>query len=157
MNLMIIDNVLHNPKEYVSDILSNGFQDVFDQEKVFKGIQPRNLDDEFAQKVLSLFPDYKITWNFVRQSPYGQEEPNYIHTDEMMGDITVILYLNEKPPNTDGTTLYDEEDKQACVVYSKYNRMIAFDSHTAHSRNIFKNFGVGNDARLIQVIFLKEK
>lgn len=157
MNLLIIDDVIQNPKEYVSDILSIGFQDVFDKDKVFKGMQPRSYDDEFSKQVLSLFPDHKVMWNFVRQSPYGQEEPNYIHTDEMMGDITVILYLNEKPPSTDGTTLYDSEGKQACVVSSKYNRMIAFDSITAHSRNIFKNFGVGNDARLIQVIFLKEK
>jgi len=37
-------------------------------------------------------------YNFIRQSPFRQEEPNFIHTDEMMGDITCILYLNQFHP-----------------------------------------------------------
>jgi len=42
-------------------------------------------------------------------------------------------------------------------VYSKFNRMIAFNSDSLHSRNLFENFGEGESARLIQVAFLKYK
>jgi len=104
-----------------------------------------------------LFPDYKVEFNFVRRSPLNQEEPNFIHTDEMMGDITCILYLNEMCPVDDGTTIYDNDNNPLVVVYSKFNRMIAFNSDLPHSRNLFENFGEGESARLIQVAFLKYK
>jgi hypothetical protein len=156
MNLLSIDDVLVNPKEYVQDILQHGFQDYADGWKVFKGIQPRS-NDEFEKFVLDKFPNYEAKWNFVRHSPMNQIEPNFIHTDEMMGDITVILYLSQNHPDNDGTTLYDGDGKPLCVAYSKFNRMVAFDSDCPHSRNIFENFGEGEDARLIQVIFLEKK
>jgi hypothetical protein len=35
--------------------------------------------------------------------------------------------------------------------------MIAFNSDALHSRNLFQNFGEGQTARLVQVIFLKAK
>jgi hypothetical protein len=156
MNLLSIDDVLVNPKEYVQDILQHGFQDYADGWKVFKGIQPRGKD-EFEKFVLDNFIGYEVKWNFVRHSPMNQIEPNFIHTDEMMGDITVILYLSQNHPDNDGTTLYDGDGKPLCVAYSKFNRMVAFDSDCPHSRNIFENFGEGEDARLIQVIFLEKK
>lgn len=156
MNLLCIDNVLLNPKGYVQDILQHGFQDYVDGWKVFKNVQARS-NDEFEKSVLELFPNYEAKWNFVRQSPLNQEEPNFIHTDDMMGDITVILYLSEIHPDNDGTTLYDGDGKPMCVAYSKFNRMVAFDSDCPHSRNIFENFGEGDKARLVQVIFLEQK
>jgi hypothetical protein len=106
--------------------------------------------------MLSAFPGYAVNWNFVRKSPLNQEEPNFIHTDEMMGDITCILYLNKEKPNEDGTTIYDEDKNPLFVLYSKFNRMIAFSSESPHSRNILENFGDEDSARLIQVIFLKQ-
>jgi len=156
MNLICFDNVLDNPIEYVQDILKNGFHDFNDGWKVFKNVQARS-NDEFEKSVLELFPNYEVKWNFVRQSPLNQEEPNFIHTDDMMGDITVILYLSEIHPDNDGTTLYDRDGKPMCVAYSKFNRMVAFDSDCPHSRNIFENFGEGDKARLVQVIFLEQK
>ena len=90
-------------------------------------------------------------------SPYNQEEPNFIHRDDMMGDMTCILYLNKQKPALDGTTIYDENRNPIFVAYSKFNRMIAFESKYLHSRNIYKNFGEGRHSRLIQVIFLKKK
>lgn len=156
MNLFLRDDVLKDPHTYVREIFKYGFQDVSDGVNNFKGIQPRDHQDEFAEYVLSFFSGYEIAWNFVRQSPYGQLEPNYVHTDEMMGDITCILYLNEYTPSADGTTMYDSNGVVACIVSSKFNRMIAFNSITPHSRNIFENFGEGENARLIQVIFLRK-
>ena len=37
------------------------------------------------------------TLNFVRQSPAGQVEPNFIHTDADMGDWTALYYLTADP------------------------------------------------------------
>jgi hypothetical protein len=157
MNLIAFDDVLKEPKNYVSDIYYHGFQDVEDGLNVFQNIQLRDSNDDFAKFVSQLFPDYEVRFNFVRRSPLNQSEPNFIHTDEMMGDITCILYLNELSPVEDGTTIYDEDKNPLVVVYSKFNRMVAFNSDVFHSRNIFENFGHEQSARLIQVIFLKEK
>jgi hypothetical protein len=158
MNLITFDNIIKKPLSYVEDIHLHGFQDVADGEHVFRNIQQRDTNDEFAQYVSNLFgPRYKVALNFVRKSPLNQEEPNFIHTDEMMGDITCLLYLNEQAPEDDGTTVYDDDRKPLLTMYSKFNRMIAFNSDAAHSRNIFDNFGEALGARLVQVIFLKEK
>jgi hypothetical protein len=157
MNLITFDNIIKDPLSYVSDIHSYGFQDVADGDNTFKNIQPRDSNDEFAQYVTTLFFGYKVDLNFIRKSPLNQEEPNFIHTDEMMGDITCLLYLNEDAPEDDGTTVYDENKKPLITMYSKFNRMIAFSSDAPHSRNIFDNFGEALTARLVQVIFLKAK
>ena len=157
MNLITFDNIIKNPLSYVEDIHLHGFQDVADGEYTFKNIQPRDKNDEFAKYVTNLFVGYKVDLNFIRKSPLNQEEPNFVHTDEMMGDITCLLYLNEQAPEDDGTTIYDEDKKPLLTMYSKFNRMIAFDSNAPHSRNLFKNFGEGQTARLVQVIFLKLK
>jgi len=154
MTNLILNNAIDNPDEYVSEILKEKFVDVADGDKTFKGIQIRQ-SDELQQKIEKAYPGYKVVYNFVRQSPLNQVEPNYIHTDEMMGDKTVLLYLNKNYPPGAGTTLYDY-DNPMCIFYARYNRMVVFDSFIPHSRNIFKNFGEGDDARLVQVMFLKK-
>lgn len=155
MNILIFDDILNDPHSYVDKALKSKFIDFVDGDRVFKNIQPRS-NDEFEKEVLRLFPNHFVRFNFIRKSPYNQIEPNFIHRDNMMGDVTVILYLNEEKPIEDGTTLYDESGVTACIIKSKFNRMIAFDSYTLHSRNIYENFGDGDGSRLIQVIFLEE-
>jgi hypothetical protein len=157
MNLITFNNVLKDPFAYVDDIHKNGFQDIADGDNTFKNIQIRDNNDEFAQYISNLFVSHKIEFNFIRKSPRNQEEPNFVHTDEMMGDITCLLYLNEKAPSNDGTTIYDEDEKSLLTMYSKFNRMVAFNSDAPHSRNILENFGSGEQSRLVQVIFLKAK
>jgi hypothetical protein len=158
MNLGILDNVLIDPERYIREIHSGEFIDVVDGDRVFHNIQPRSSVDMFARTAMAyLGPDFYVTFNFVRKSPLGQEEPNFIHTDEMMGDVTAILYLSKDHPKEDGTTIYDQDGERSCVLYSKFNRMVIFDSELAHSRNIFENFGKGDESRLIQVAFLKSQ
>jgi hypothetical protein len=157
MNLITFDNIIKDPISYVSDIHLYGFEDVADGDNVFKNIQPRDANDEFAVYCRELFSGFKVSLNFVRKSPLNQKEPNFVHTDEMMGDITCLLYLNEQAPEDDGTTIYDEDKKPLITMYSKFNRMIAFNSEAPHSRNIFDNFGEAESARLVQIIFLKAK
>lgn len=155
MTVSAIDDVIKEPNAYVRGILEIGFQDITIGEQTFKNIQPRDNNDDFAKAVKIVFPEYKIVNNFVRKSPFNQAEPNFIHTDEMMGDITVILYLNKLSPYSDGTIIYDNDHNPLCRLYSKYNRMVSFLSRSPHSRSIFENFGDEDNARLIQVIFLK--
>jgi hypothetical protein len=152
---MVVDNFLPNADHHLKNVLSGQFYDVADGDKVFKGIQPRD-GDEVAQLLLNMYPDYEIAHNFIRLSPYGQIEPNFIHTDEMMGDLTAILYLTKKPPKDDGTTLYDESYNKILITNAKFNRLFVFDSTILHSRNIFDNYGQGEYSRIIQVAFLRK-
>ena len=154
MNLFYLDNVISDPDTYVEDILSKDFIDVLDGDNVFKGIQPRDRD-ELQVLIETMLPKYDVVYNFVRQSSVNQEEPNFIHTDEMMGDKTILLYLNKKFPKGYGTTLYKDKSP-ACKIYADYNRMVIFDSNIPHARNIFKNFGENKDSRLVQVVFVKK-
>lgn len=156
MNVVILDDVIYDVDEYVDSILSNSFFDFPDGDKVFKGIQERKKD-RFSYLACVMYPDFEVAYNFVRKSPLGQEEPNYIHKDDMMGDITMVLYLTKNQNDEDGTTLYDKELKPALVVKAKYNRLVVFDSSIPHSRNIYENYGEGDDARLVQVIFMKRR
>ena len=156
IELAIVDNFLKDPDTYVQNILNGKFVDIADGDKVFKNIQPLSHTDEFCSRVLSSIGYGTVAYNFARLSPYGQQEPNFIHSDEMMGDLTAILYLSKNQVPGDGTTIYNENDEHACVINAKFNRAILFNSEVRHSRNIFHNFGVSDiDSRLIQVCFIK--
>ena len=156
MNVTIIDNIIKEPEKYLKDILEIGFEDIKDANQVFKGIQLR-YKDELQVFVEDVWDDYNVVYNFVRQSPKTQDEPNFIHSDEMMGDKIVLLYLNSEFPTQAGTTIYDEDETERCVLKWKFNRLVSFDSHVKHSRNLRENFGEGKSSRLVQVIFLKKK
>ena len=158
MNVILIDNVLSNPDQYIKDVLNQEFVDVSDGVNTFQNIQPKPHDDEFANVLLNTVPEgYEVNYNFVRKSPLNQHEPNFIHSDEMMGDLTAILYLSKKHPSDDGTTIHDSDGKKACVFYSRFNRMLVFESQVPHRRNLYDNFGQDDEARIIQVIFLKKQ
>jgi len=156
MNIVILDNIIKDPIKYVDEILEIGFEDIKDVTQVFKGIQLR-YKDELQILVESIWTGYGVVYNFVRQSPVNQDEPNFIHSDEMMGDKIILLYLSQEFPDTAGTTIYDENEKENCVLKWKFNRLVSFDAHLKHSRNIRENFGEDNSSRLVQVIFLKKK
>jgi len=156
MTLEIIDDVLIDIDDYVFDILSNEFIDITIGEQTFKGIQPR-YNDSFQRFIESKFTEYDVVYNFIRKSPLNQTEPNFIHSDEMMGDLTVLFYLNKCTPKDDGTILYNDDESLMCTIKSKQNRCFIFPSHILHSRSLFNNFGVNKAARLVQVIFLKQK
>ena len=154
MKVSIYNDVISDPESYVLDIVKEGFIDVQLGKDLFKNVQERDVD-KVSMFLNKEYPLYSVALNFARSSPLNQIEPNYIHTDEMMGDLTAILYLNRNPDSRDGTTIYlGEEGKR--VIKSKFNKMVVFPSHLEHSRNILENYGEGEDARLIQVLFLKK-
>ena len=154
--IVIIDDFLEDPNSHLDSIMNSEFMDVDSDVGVFKNIQDRT-SDEVSEKLLRLFPNTNIAYNFARMSPEGQEEPNFIHDDSIMGDITCVLYLSKEHPFEDGTTIYEQDRETKSIEFrSKFNRMIVFDSSLPHSRNIFSNFGIGESSRLIQVVFLNK-
>lgn len=156
MTFAVIDNFLDNAEEHLSSIFNGDFIDYESSSGIFKNIQNRG-NDIVSEKLSNLIYNSSVSYNFVRLSPKGQQEPNFIHDDSIMGDLTCILYLSKEYPDEDGTTIYDSDYKTKCVeIRGKFNRMIIFDSSLPHSRNIFSNFGEGKSSRLIQVIFLNK-
>ena len=155
MNISVYENAIKDVDNYVFDIIDKGFEDIQIADDLFKNVRQRGLDD-LVDFLSDKYMDYYPALNFVRKSPLNQEEPNFIHTDEMMGDLTAILYLNKTYPNGYGTTIYNNDDDDILTYKAKYNSLIVFPSHVKHSRNSLHNFGTGNDSRLIQVCFLKK-
>lgn len=146
---------------------------------VFQGIAPP-VDDRLLPWIQSRYPSLTPTLSFVRQSPEGQDEPNFIHTDQDMGEWTAIYYLTDPPAPGDGTTFWRwqatgcvrsvaeaREDQVAewlawrdpaqweswTTVEARPNRVVFFPAPYFHSRAIRENYGAGDGARLIQVVF----
>lgn len=167
-NIVYFDSVLENPDEYVYDILEKPFVEFQDGPNVFKGIQLIE-DEEVETKLKSIYPNTTVVYNFVRQSPYNQSEPNFIHSDRKECDIVCLLYLNKKFPKQAGTVIYESKETKSTIdkgegskkftpsikISMKYNRMVAFPADLFHSRALEKNFGEDEKSRLVQVIFLK--
>lgn len=160
--LHIIDDFLDEPEEYIDAIHDMPFDNYDTDSGTFSNIQLRGMDI-VVERILQMYPDYALNLNIIRQSPYGQLEPNFIHSDKIMGDLTCVLYLNSSFPMPAGTRLYVPNDKdsdhefEASVdLYMGYNRLVIFPAELHHSRMRQDNFGADRDSRLIQVIFLKK-
>ena len=95
-----------------------------------------SVGDEFLSMVLDFAgPLYCVSSHLVCKNGFEYAE----------SDVTAILYLSKN--SGESVTLYDEDGKVSCVVHSKFNRMLIFDS----VKNKFKVSGH------VQVVFLKEK
>lgn len=169
MKIRIIDDFVKDPLTYRKYALSSVFGSVPDGTgKTFRGIAHINQDYDFGVAgICERFPEAMPKTSFFRKSPIGQVEPNDIHSDEEMGDWTGILYLNPRPPQPDGTVFWSNDAnwreegrervffKAICRVPARFNRMLLFQADLLHSRAIVDNYGEGDGARLIQVIFGK--
>lgn len=167
----IVDGVLADPQGYREKALKQTFSTVHG----FHGIA-EPPDTSFLEWFKKRYPQHEPTLTFLRKSPVGQQEPNFIHTDTDMGDVTAILYLNPEPPAEDGTSFWEradgaieggilvgEEGKDLSkwslrgTVPAAFNRALIFSAPLFHSRAIEANYGKGNEARLIQVLFARRK
>ena len=171
----ILDDVLPDPVAYRDAALALPFGNVTLGDDTFRGIaaaQSPALPIAFERSV----PEpIEATLSFFRLSPLGQQEPTYLHSDAAMGDWTGILYLNPDPPEGDGTVfwerlstghrygIWDEGTERASknlslwapweLVPAKFNRLLIFRADLYHSRALPGNYGEGDRARLIQVVF----
>jgi hypothetical protein len=155
MNLITFDDVLKDPSKYVEDIESYGFQEIASGDKTFHNVQPRDNNDEFAEYVLSMFPGYKIKWNVIRKSDPDIESKK-LNYEGMTGDITAVLFLSDVDGD-EGTVIFDDEKNVLCTVYSKFNRMVAFDSDVLTGGDAFEYSVNPKKSKISQVIFLEEK
>lgn len=92
----VYDDVLPDPEGYRALALAHVFQTFTVGEVQWNGFaecEPSGLTDWLHD----MRPDLTATLSLLRQSPEGQAEPHYIHTDRSMGDWTAILYLTPSP------------------------------------------------------------
>jgi len=178
--LCVVDDVLADPVGYTAAARRATFASVTGAAgEAFHGIAPCT-DGELARWITTRFPDAHPTLTFFRQSPGGQIEPNYVHSDFAMGDWTGILYLTEQPIAGDGTVFWRDVETGAtgcrsaalldyaeeyarwrdgdrwtewARVAAQPNRLVLFPSALYHSRALRDNYGDGATARLIQVMF----
>lgn len=176
-----IDGVFPNPGAIRAAILAQHVVEVPSDHGMFHGIRPPSPAIYRAMVAIANehAPGYELTLTFGRQSPKGQIEPNDVHSDSAHATVTGIVYLNPIPAPEDGTLFWrhkgsgqkrgpwdeacqrDSHDREAwalwCHVQAKYNRLLLFPSDLYHSRSLVENFGSGDEARLIQVLFLAAK
>jgi hypothetical protein len=177
--MFVCDDVLPDPLAYRAAVLARPFGTVSFTDVCFHGIQVAE-DPTVPAWITSQFPSLTPTLSVFRQSPAGQVEPNYVHTDRDMGDWTAIVYLNPEPAPGDGTTfwrhkatgalgsvtrdtvtLLDERRawrdlaqwEPVAQIAAKFGRVLLFPAERFHSRTIPENYGTGAHARLIQIVF----
>lgn len=174
-NISILDNVIADPTSYRKKVLAGEFSQVVTEHGTFNNIQLLGQDD-VSQTMERLYRDYTVMYNFARRSPIGQVEPTFIHHDREMGDLLAILYLNTEFPDGAGTTVWEHIEegfvakneqfkntqdigdfRPVANLRMKFNRMVIIPTDVYHARSFENNFGDKEDARLVQILFLKKK
>lgn len=150
--IRVLDDVLPDPHAYRAQALAQSFRDVTIGPDTFKGIAPCPDGSLAAAAAGATGAEPVLT--FFRKSPLGQKEPNFIHSDHEMGNWTGIYYMNQEPAEGDGTTFW-KDGRQVSQVVARFNRLLLFTTEQEHSRSLFDNYGEGDSARLIQVVFLR--
>lgn len=177
----VFDDVLGDPHAYRAAALQADFRTIDVGPAAFHGIALGAGDSSVPAWIVAHFPLLEPRMTLFRRSPAGQLEPHYIHADLDMGDWTAILYLNPDAPEGDGTAFWrhrlsgqiatSTQGREAAIpdewvawrdlaqwdrwhlVPARFNRLLLFRSALFHSRAIAANYGAGDDARLIQVVF----
>lgn len=133
---------------------------------------PDNVKEELLSKIQ---PSNYIM--FMRMSPKGVHVPHVAHTDNSMGQCSLMLYLND---DVGGTAFLRHKDTGICYapekqeylditvndmnnaeawdvidrVPMKQNRVLVFNSHLFHRAEPIGGFGVNqNDARIVLTCF----
>lgn len=173
--IRIFDDVLADPIAYRAKALSQRFQAVHDGAVTFQRMA-LCADPTVPMWIVRHYPQLTPTLSFFRQGEQDQIEPHFIHTDASMGSWTALLYLTPNPPEEDGTLFWrhkatgdvgsllltkDEASQwfdesvweQWYRAQAKFNRLVIFPSQLYHSRAMFGNYGLGDQARLTQNIF----
>ena len=176
--LVIFDQALDDPEAYRTMALQLPYDSYTLGAATFHGIA-LTPDATVPNLITTLRPDLRPTLSFIRRSPLGQAEPNFIHSDRSMGQWTALLYLTPDPPADDGTVFWahasgERVDTSDTIdayttnglrwletdrwspwfrVQAVFNRLLIFNGAYYHSRAIPANYGEGDTARLVSVTF----
>ena len=101
-DIHVYDDVLPDPEGYRALALAHAFQTFEIGGEQWHGFAAC-LQTDIVDWLRDVRPDLTATLSFLRHSPQGQQEPNFVHTDRGMGDWTALYYLNPSPPDGDGT------------------------------------------------------
>lgn len=174
LEILVLDDFLKFPEEYRAMALDQSFKRIDFGHIAFNGIALAPLTIGLPRLLQRRFPHLVPELSVFRRSPAGQKEPNFIHCDIELGEWTAILYLNPRPMPGDGTDFWEhaetheirgtaenavEKMKDRSRVFrwrhikAKFNRVVMFPADLFHSRALYDNYGSGDDARLIQVVF----
>lgn len=155
-DIRILDDALPDPVAYLAEARQRPYRDLTFGPDIFRGIAYAHRRD--VAEIVEAQTGARAVLSFFRRSPLGQAEPNYVHSDETMGRFSAIYYMNPDPPEGDGTKFWQRDGDGWTMtrhVEARFNRLLIFDAGLPHSRAIFDNYGEGDDARLIQVLFLR--
>ena len=92
----IYDDVLDSPGAYRAAALAYEFQTFDVGGSSWRGFASCQ-ETELIDWLRAMRPDLTPTLSLFRKSPYGQIEPNFVHTDRNMGDWTLLYYLASAP------------------------------------------------------------
>lgn len=131
-------------------------------------------DATFPDWIRAHCPGAVPTLSFLRSSPAGQAEPHYVHEDSTMGSWMALLYLTVDPPREDGTAFWihrpsgrfaaspeiseiawhdDAAWQTWLTVPAVFGMGVLAPAAWFHSRAMRGNYGEGDTARLLQIVF----
>jgi hypothetical protein len=142
---------------------------------------PESVEKEIVSKVgRSLGKNIKLNVMFLRLTPFGMDAPHGAHTDSVMGDISLMVYMNRVEDCEGGTSLllHKETGLSADPINEKQentwkadtnsskawqitgicpmvpNRAFIFNASIMHRAEPVGGFGVdAKDARLVLTAF----
>lgn len=184
--MIIIDNFIDSYPELKQLSLNCEFKDISNPADgvvyplIFNEI-PQNIRDEIQGKLNGIFGSVTINYLFMRQSPKGVPVPHMAHTDNSMGDFSLMLYMQDNPiagtglirhkrsgityaPESEAfldIVRHDQNSPDEWALYDKSdmkeNRAAIFDAHLFHCALPVGGFGEGNDSRCVLTAFFTVK
>jgi hypothetical protein len=141
----------------------------------------KDIPESLKERVLSKIKSHagitpRIHTIFMRRSPEGVSCPHKVHSDNSMGDYSLMLYMDDKPHGTSlvnhkktgakhvkyssdiiDSIIEDQNNDDAWEIYQmnygKPNRAFIFDAHLLHRAEPVGGYGEGKDARTVLTCF----
>lgn len=180
--MIIIDNFLESYAELKEKSINGQFEDI---KSPADGVTyplicadiPDSVKSEVQERLETIFNKVSINYIFMRKSPQGVPVPHMAHTDNSMGDFSLMLYLNDYPEGGTGLirhkktgiafapesedfiaiAQHDQNNPNEWALYDrsvmKENRAAIFDAHLFHCALPVGGFGSGSESRCVLTAF----
>jgi hypothetical protein len=141
---------------------------------------PETVKKQTLKRVCDILGSHEINFIFMRKSPLGVKAPHFAHNDLSMGDLTLIVYLNDSDEcgtvtlahKKTGISHNPELDDFQAIVWAdcnnvdewaitnrctaRQNRAVLMPAGEFHAALPVGGFGINHDARVVLVCFLKK-